>query len=74
MLRLRITLLRREFKPEHLDALDKTVGQIGELVARLQEFNVQRTEEQLTDVHAGHRRCARRWSWRAASWSSASTR
>jgi CheY-like chemotaxis protein/PAS domain-containing protein len=50
VLRLRITLLRREFKPEHLDALDKTVGQVGELVARLQEFNVQRTEEQLTEV------------------------
>ncbi len=50
VLRLRITLLRREFKPEHLDALDRTVGQIGELVARLQEFNVQRTEEVLTDV------------------------
>ncbi len=50
VLRLRITLLRREFNPEHLDALDKTVGQVGELVARLQEFNVQRTEEQLGDV------------------------
>jgi signal transduction histidine kinase/ActR/RegA family two-component response regulator len=50
VLRLRITLLRREFKPEHLDALDKTVGQIGELVGRLQEFNVQRTEEVLADV------------------------
>ncbi|WNG40055.1 response regulator [Archangium violaceum] len=50
VLRLRITLLRREFKPEHLDALDKTVGQVGELVARLQEFNVQRTEEQISDV------------------------
>ncbi|HVG63532.1 MAG TPA: response regulator [Hyalangium sp.] len=50
VLRLRITLLRREFKPEHLDALDRTVGQIGELVGRLQEFNVQRTEEMLTDV------------------------
>jgi two-component system cell cycle sensor histidine kinase/response regulator CckA len=50
VLRLRITLLRREFKPEHLDALDRTVGQIGELVGRLQEFNVQRTEEVLTDV------------------------
>lgn len=50
VLRLRITLLRREFKPEHLDALDRTVGQVGELVARLQEFNVQRTEEVLTDV------------------------
>jgi signal transduction histidine kinase/CheY-like chemotaxis protein len=50
VVRLRITLLRREFKPEHLDALDKTVGQIGELVGRLQEFNVQRTEEVLKDL------------------------
>jgi signal transduction histidine kinase/CheY-like chemotaxis protein len=50
VLRLRITLLQREFKPEHLDALDKTVGQIGELVSRLQEFNVQRTEEVLTNA------------------------
>ena len=50
VLRLRITLLRREYNPEHLDSLDRTVGQVGELVARLQEFNVQRTEEQLTDV------------------------
>jgi two-component system cell cycle sensor histidine kinase/response regulator CckA len=50
VLRLRITLLHREFKPEHVDALDKTVGQIGELVSRLQEFNVQRTEEVLADA------------------------
>lgn len=50
VVRLRVTLLRREFKPEHLDALDRTVGQIGDLVSRLQEFNVQRTEEHLTDV------------------------
>ena len=50
VLRLRITLLHREFKPEHVDALDKTVGQIGELVSRLQEFNVQRTEEVLSDA------------------------
>jgi signal transduction histidine kinase/CheY-like chemotaxis protein len=50
VLRLRITLLRREFRPEHLDALDKTVGQVGELVSRLQEFNVQRTEEVLSDA------------------------
>ena len=51
VLRLRLTLLRREFKLEHVDALDRTVGQVGELVARLQEFNVQRTEEQISDVH-----------------------
>jgi signal transduction histidine kinase len=50
VLRLRITLLQREFRPEHLEALDRTVQQIGELVARLQEFNVQRTQEQPTDV------------------------
>ncbi|WP_338863710.1 hybrid sensor histidine kinase/response regulator [Myxococcus stipitatus] len=51
VLRLRITLLQREYKPEHLEALDRTVQQIGELVARLQEFNVQRTEERPTDVN-----------------------
>ncbi|MBF5042456.1 response regulator [Aggregicoccus sp. 17bor-14] len=50
VLRLRITLLRREFKPEHLDALDRTVGNIGDLISRLQEFSVQRTEESLTDA------------------------
>nr|WP_216672695.1 response regulator [Corallococcus exiguus] len=50
VLRLRITLLQREYKPEHVDALDKTVRNIGELVARLQEFNVQRTEEHLGNV------------------------
>ncbi|XXF77060.1 response regulator [Myxococcaceae bacterium GXIMD 01537] len=50
VLRLRITLMRRESKPEHLDALDRTVKQIGELVSRLQEFDVQRSDEQLTDV------------------------
>jgi two-component system, cell cycle sensor histidine kinase and response regulator CckA len=44
------SLLRREFKPEHVDALDRTVGQIGELVGRLREFNVPRTEEKLSDV------------------------
>ncbi|WP_372338311.1 hybrid sensor histidine kinase/response regulator [Corallococcus llansteffanensis] len=50
VLRLRITLLQREYKPEHVEALDKTVRQIGELVARLQEFGVQRTEERLANV------------------------
>lgn len=50
VLRLRLTLLRREHKPEHVEALDRTVQQIGELVARLQEFNVQRTEEELVEV------------------------
>lgn len=50
VLRLRITLLRRGAKPEHLDALDRTVRNIGDLVARLQEFSVQRTEEQLADT------------------------
>lgn len=50
VLRLRITLMQREFKPEHLEALDKTVQQIGELVGRLQEFNVQRTQEHPTNV------------------------
>jgi len=50
VIRLRITLMRREFKPEHLDALDRVVRNIGELVARLQEFSVTRTQEILSDV------------------------
>lgn len=50
VLRLRITLLRRDFKPQHLDALDRLVGSIGELVARLQEFSVSRLEEELRAV------------------------
>ncbi len=50
VIRLRVTLLRREFKPDHLDALDRTVKNIGELVARLQEFSVQPGQEQLADV------------------------
>jgi signal transduction histidine kinase/CheY-like chemotaxis protein len=49
-LRLRIALLRREYNPEHLNALDRTVGKVGELVSRLQEFSVHRWEEEL--VHA----------------------
>lgn len=50
VLRLRITLLRRGFKPEHLDALDRTVRNIGDLVSRLQEFSVTRGEEELRDA------------------------
>lgn len=49
-LRLRITLLRREFKQEHVDALDRTVGSIGELVGRLQELSAERTQDELSDV------------------------
>lgn len=50
VLRLRITLMRKEFKPEHLDALDRVVRNIGDLVGRLQEFSVSRTEEELVDA------------------------
>jgi len=50
VLRLRITLLRREFKAEHVDALDRTVGDIGQLVSRLQEFSVDRGDETLEDA------------------------
>ncbi|MBI3182410.1 MAG: response regulator [Myxococcales bacterium] len=52
VLGLRLTMLRREFRPEHLDAMDKTVRAIGELVARLQEFSVQPAEERLAPVEA----------------------
>ncbi len=38
VLRLRLTLYQRDGKREHIDALDRTVQNIGELVARLQEL------------------------------------
>jgi len=47
VIRLRVRLLRAGFKAEHLDALDRTVGQIGELVARLQQFSASRSDEEL---------------------------
>ncbi|MFZ5470353.1 MAG: response regulator [Myxococcota bacterium] len=50
VMRLRLKLLHKEAKPEHLDALDATVGQLGELVSRLQEFSFERAEEQLAEV------------------------
>lgn len=50
VVRLRITLLRREFKPEHLDSLDRTVRNIGELVSRLQEFATHRQQEEVADA------------------------
>lgn len=50
VIRLRLTLLRRDCRPDNLDSLDKTVGNIGDLVARLQEFSVHRTEDELKDV------------------------
>ncbi len=50
VIRLRLTLLRREFKPEHLDSLDRTVRNIGDMVSRLQEFSSSRGEDDLRDV------------------------
>ncbi|MGA9524477.1 MAG: response regulator [Myxococcaceae bacterium] len=51
VMRLRLTLLRREYKPQYLDALDKTVNSVSELVARLQDFSSNRGgEEEVTDV------------------------
>lgn len=54
VLRLRMTLLRRGYKPEYLDALDRAVTNIGELVARLQDFANQRSEEELQQVQLPH--------------------
>ncbi|MBX5484104.1 MAG: response regulator [Myxococcaceae bacterium] len=51
VIRLRMTLLRREFKPEYLDALDRTVTNIGELVARLQDFSSQRELDEPQPEH-----------------------
>ncbi|MHB8874919.1 MAG: response regulator [Myxococcaceae bacterium] len=49
VLRLRLTLLRRDLRVEHLDALERTVNGLGELVAHLQEFSAARAEESLTE-------------------------
>jgi signal transduction histidine kinase/CheY-like chemotaxis protein len=51
VIRLRLTLLRKEFKPQYLDALDKTVTSISGLVSRLQDFSAQRAlDEDLAEV------------------------
>lgn len=50
VIKLRVTLLRRDPKPEHLDALDRSVKNIGDLVARLQELAAHRAEEVLSVV------------------------
>lgn len=50
VLRLRLTLLRREFKPDHLDALERSMAGVGDLVSRLQEFSGTRSDEELNDV------------------------
>lgn len=53
VIRLRVTLLRREFKPEYLDALDRTVTNVGELVSRLQDFATARSVDEPTEAHFG---------------------
>ncbi|MHB8875353.1 MAG: PAS domain-containing protein, partial [Myxococcaceae bacterium] len=50
VVRLRVTLLRKDFNPEHVDALERAVRNVGDLVARLQDFSAQRAEEELTEV------------------------
>jgi signal transduction histidine kinase/ActR/RegA family two-component response regulator len=52
VLRLRVTLMRKDFKPAHLDAMDVTVKNIGDLVARLQEFTIDPDEETLVATDA----------------------
>ncbi|MHB8878797.1 MAG: response regulator, partial [Myxococcaceae bacterium] len=49
-LRLRLTLLRREPDPGHLDGVELTMGGLGELVSRLQEFSSVRPEEAQAEV------------------------
>ncbi len=48
VIRLRVTLLRKGFKPEYLDALDRTVANVSELVARLQDFAETQVGEELS--------------------------
>jgi len=48
-LHLRLKLMRGEVDAEHLNELDGTVGRLGELVKRLQEFTVQPDQAQVTN-------------------------
>jgi len=41
VLRLRLTLLRKDSRPDHLDALDRLARKMGEMISRLQDFNVE---------------------------------
>lgn len=50
VIELRLTLMRREPKLEHFDALERTIRSISDLVARLQEFAVSGAEERLVAV------------------------
>lgn len=47
---LRVAQLRKDFRPEHLDTLERTVKSVGELVQRLQDFSLERAEEQVIEV------------------------
>jgi two-component system, cell cycle sensor histidine kinase and response regulator CckA len=38
VLRLRLTLLRKDARPDHLDALDRLARKMGEMISRLQDF------------------------------------
>lgn len=53
-LRLGLALLRKEPSAKHLEALDRAVGNIGELVARLEQLSAEKTPEELTEVDLEH--------------------
>jgi len=41
VLRLRLTLLRKDSRTDHLDALDRLARKMGEMISRLQDFNAE---------------------------------
>jgi two-component system, cell cycle sensor histidine kinase and response regulator CckA len=50
VVRLRLTLAKRDPKPGHLESLEKTVGSLSQLVERLQDFSAERAAEQVAEV------------------------
>jgi two-component system, cell cycle sensor histidine kinase and response regulator CckA len=50
VLRLRLTLLRKDARPDHLDALDRLARKMGEMISRLQDFNAEGAAPEPSEV------------------------
>ncbi|HVE86921.1 MAG TPA: response regulator [Myxococcales bacterium] len=50
VLRLRLTLLRKDARPDHLDALDRLGRNVGEMISRLQDIGSPESVEEPVEV------------------------
>ena len=50
VLRLRLTLLRKDARPDHLDALDRLTRNLGDTIGRLQSFSSESPGEEPVEV------------------------